>query len=41
MELDFFKYYTLAVPGHALLWPIPDATEAKVVDVCCKIHVHI
>jgi hypothetical protein len=25
----------LAVPGHALLWLIPDATEAKVVDVCC------
>jgi hypothetical protein len=27
--------YILAVPGHALLWLIPDATEAKVVDVCC------
>jgi hypothetical protein len=28
-------YVLLAVPGHALLWLIPDATEAKVVDVCC------
>jgi hypothetical protein len=28
-------YKILAVPGHALLWLIPDATEAEVVDVCC------
>jgi hypothetical protein len=27
--------YILAVPGHALLWLIPDATETEVVDVCC------